>query len=378
MIRIGLVGCGHIGTVHAYALQQLADAGLVDARLVATFDDDGKRADRVARHHGGEPQPSLDALLDQVDVVWVCTWTAGHLVAVEAAATRGLPVFCEKPLAPTFDECVRVAAALERVPHQVGLVLRWSPVFAAAADAVASGRYGRPLATIMRDDQYFPIQGFYGSTWRSDVACAGGGTLIEHSIHDVDVLRWLLGDPHSVAARTTCRFGHTGIEDVAAVTLAYGDGSVATLTSVWHQVLSRESSRRLEVFCDEAMLWTEDDYLGPLHVQTSAGVEVVEHRPPAWAERFTVPEVFAKAIAHYAEPSKAFLDVLGASGAAAVGHPAASDALAAHGIVDAAYRSAASGGAPLRTAVGRADEGGGALDAAPAAPVAPGADELRE
>ena len=90
MIRIGLVGCGHIGTVHAVALQQLADAELVDARLTATFDDDPERAAKVARHHGGEPHATLDALLDEVDVVWVCTWTAAHLAAVEAAADRGL------------------------------------------------------------------------------------------------------------------------------------------------------------------------------------------------------------------------------------------------------------------------------------------------
>jgi predicted dehydrogenase len=134
------------------------------------------------------------------------------------------------------------------------------------------------------------------------------------------------------------------------VTLGYGDGSMATLTSVWHQVLTRESSRRLEVFCDDALLWTDDDYLGPLHVETSNGHELVEASPPAWAERFTVPEVFAKAIAHYAEPSKAFLDALGASGPAAVGHPGAADALAAHGIVEAAYESARAGGATLQLA----------------------------
>jgi predicted dehydrogenase len=347
VIRLGLVGCGHIGTVHAYALQQLADAGLVDARLVATYDDDPKRAAKVARNHGGTPQPSLDALLGEVDAVWVCTWTAGHLAAVEAAAERGLPIFCEKPLAPTYAGCVKVAAALERVPHQVGLVLRWSPVFRAAAEIIASGRYGRPLATVMRDDQYFPIQGFYGSTWRSDVEAAGGGTLIEHSIHDVDVLCWLLGEPVSLNARTTCRFGYTGIEDAANVSLAYADGSMASLTSVWHQVLTRESSRRLEVFLDEAMLWTEDDYLGPLHVQTSDGTETVEDAPPELASPITVPEVFAKAIAHYAEPSKAFIDALGASGHEAVGHPGAAEALTAHRIVDLAYRSAASGGVAL-------------------------------
>ncbi len=356
MIRIGLVGSGHIGTVHAYALRQLSEAGLVDAQLTATFDDDPARAANVARHHGGEPAPSLDALLDAVDVVWVCTWTAGHLLAVEAAADRGLPIFCEKPLAPTLPECERVSAALVRVPHQVGLVLRWSPVFRAAAETIASGTYGAPLAAVFRDDQYFPIQGMYASTWRGDVAAAGGGTLIEHSIHDVYVLRWLLGDPSSVSAHTRCRYGHVGIEDTASVTMTYDDGAVANLVSVWHQVLSRESSRRLEVFLDDALLWTDDDYLGPLHVQTSDGAHSIDAEPPAWASRFTVPEVYAKAIAHYAEPSKAFLDALCASGPAAVGHPGAAEALAAHRIVDAAYRSARDGGVHLRILASVADQ----------------------
>ena len=61
-------------------------------------------------NHGGEPAATLDALLDDVDVVWICTWTAAHLEAVEAAVGAGLPVFCEKPLAPDPRDCDAVAA----------------------------------------------------------------------------------------------------------------------------------------------------------------------------------------------------------------------------------------------------------------------------
>ena len=351
MIRVGLVGCGHIGTVHAYVLQQLSDAQLIDASLTASFDSDPTRAERVARHHGGRPASSVAELVAAVDVVWVCTWTAAHLEAVEAAADAGRPVFCEKPLGTDLASAERVAAALRRVPHQVGLVLRWSPVFEHAAQLIESGDYGRPLATVLRDDQYFPIQGFYGSTWRKDVEHAGGGTLIEHSIHDIDVLRWLLGDPVSVAAHTGSRFGHLGIEDTAAVTFAYDDGSVAQLTSVWHQVLTRESGRHLEVFCEGAALWTDDDYLGPLHVQTSDGTHDVVGDMPEWAELLTVPEVYAKSIAHYGAQVKAFLDGLGAGAIpAGGGYPGAGEALAAHRLVDRAYRSAAAGGIPVPSA----------------------------
>ena len=68
--------------------------------------------------------------------------------------------------------------------------------------------------------------------------------------------------------------------------------------------------------------------------------------PPEWAGRLQVPEVYAKGLAAYAAPTKAFLDALGVAGPAAVGHPSAATALAAHRLVDRAYASAAAGGTP--------------------------------
>lgn len=351
MIRIGIVGCGFIGTVHSFALHQLIAGGLVDARVAATYDRDAAKAAFMAGHHEGAVAAStLDACLDAVDAVWVCTWTAGHLEPVEAAAARGMPIFCEKPLAPDLATAERLAAALCLVPHQVGLVLRHAPVFRTLAAEVASGRHGRVMAAQMRDDQYLPNQGIYGSTWRDDVSVAGGGTLIEHSIHDIDVLRWVLGDPIDVTARTGRLAGHPGIEDTATVVFSYPDGVGATLTSVWHQILSRPSTRRLEVFCEDALLWTDDDYLGPVHVETGDGAEAVEAELPDWVDRFTVGEALTKPLAQYAEPAKHFLDALSASGPAAEGFPDAPTALAAHRLVDAAYRSAAAGCRPVSPA----------------------------
>jgi len=358
VLRIALIGCGHIGTVHSYALGQLTRAGLVDAGITATFDPDHERAVQTAGHHDATAHDSLEAALADVDVAWICTWTAGHADAVRAAVDQDLAVFCEKPLAPTIEECRSIAEALRGRPHQVGLVLRHAPVFAAFADAVASGRYGRPMAVVFRDDQYFPIQGMYGSTWRADVTKAGGGTLIEHSIHDLDVLQWILGPVRDVSAATAETFGYAGIEDVATLRCGFASGATATLTSVWHQVMSRPSTRRLELFCENAMLWTEDDYLGPVHVETSAGHEEVVEDPPGWIDRLHTPEVLAKSVAQYADPSKQFLDALVAAGATGeggratgtVGSPTVDEALAAHEVVQAAYTSAAAGGAV--TAVG--------------------------
>jgi predicted dehydrogenase len=63
MLRIGLIGCGHIGTVHSFALRQLVDAGLVDADITATYDIDPDRAARLAEPNRATAHPDLDALL---------------------------------------------------------------------------------------------------------------------------------------------------------------------------------------------------------------------------------------------------------------------------------------------------------------------------
>jgi predicted dehydrogenase len=343
-IRIGFVGCGHIASVHSLAIRGLGDAGIVDARVVAAYDSDRGRAARLAAPHDAVVADEIESLLDACDVVWVCTWTSEHLQVVRAAVARGRSVFCEKPLAPTLAECEEVAALLRQVPHQVGLVLRHAPVFRSLVGEVHSGRFGRPLATVFRDDQYFPNQGMYRSEWRADASLAGGGTLIEHSIHDVDLLRWVLGDPAEVSARLANRFGHAGIEDVAAVTFAYPDTSVATLISVWHQVMRRPSTRRLEVFCEDALLWTDDDYLGPLHVETSDAVSLIGASLPGWIGDLPLAPEIAALLAPYVVAARAFLDALVAG---ASGDPDAAMALAAHRLVDVAYRSAGEGGAPL-------------------------------
>lgn len=351
VLRIGVIGCGHIGTVHSYGLKQLAKAGLIDARITATYDPDITRAEAMASHSDAVAYERVESLLDVVDVVWICTWTAGHLAAVEQAVARGLAVFCEKPLAPNLADCQRITELLSGVPHQVGLVLRHAPVFAICADIVQSGEYGRVLSTVFRDDQYFPIQGMYASTWRANRADAGGGTLIEHSIHDVDLLNWILGVPSSVSARTAERFGYEGIEDTAIAHFAYPDHSQAVMVSIWHQVLSRGSSRRLEIFCEDAYCWTEDDYLGPVHIQTSDGTSQRIGELPEWASLLDVPELYEKSVVQYAEPAKAFLDGLVAPGGPRTGHPNVQHAMVAHQIVEQAYVSAAANGAPQAVGV---------------------------
>lgn len=342
-MRVGLVGCGFIGRVHSWAFWALRKANLFDAKITAVCDRDPERAAALAEPHDASVV-ELPDLLDQVDAVYVCTPTAEHLAICEAAADRGVAIFCEKPLAPDLAGARKVAQVLGIVPHRVGLVLRSSPVFDRLSELISSGRFGRPMALTLRDDQYFPIQGQYASTWRSEVGVAGGGTLIEHSIHDLDLFRWMLGEPKTVSCRTASFFGHSGIEDLAVATFDFGGGLTANLTSVWHQVMTRGSTRRIEVFFEDAVVvWTEDDNPGELHVSTSAGAEVLTCPLPEWVDTLPVPEESRPSLGLYTEASRRFLE---AAASRKTGSPDAADAVAAHVMVDAAYRSAAEEGRP--------------------------------
>ena len=251
--RIAIVGCGWIGAVHSLALRGLIRGGLVDAAVVATCDHDLDRALRFARPHDAELATTEAAeAMGAADAVWICTPTSSHRDLVEQAAAAGLAVYCEKPLAPTLVDTVAMADAVAAagVPAQVGLVMRAeAPIQALQRLAADGGDVGRPMAAVYRDDQYFPIQGRYESQWRADVGIAGGGTLIEHSIHDLDVLAWVLGPIVEVTCRTSNFAGHEGVEDVAACTFTHASGATSSLVSVWHQVMTRPSVRRIEVFC---------------------------------------------------------------------------------------------------------------------------------
>jgi predicted dehydrogenase len=203
---------------------------------------------------------------------------------------------------------------------------------------------GRLMAIIFRDDQFFPIQGHYASEWRKDRTIAGAGTLLEHSIHDVDVLRWFGGDARAVRGTTRNFAGFEGVEDLAFAYLEFVDGAQADLVSIWHSVLGRPSTRRLEVFFEKGFFAVDDDYIGPIHYQVHAkNAEVIsadEVRRRYLAKLGLRDEMF-EGLLRYSLEDYFFLKSLldGASP-----FPDFRVALEAHRVVDAIYRSAESGG----------------------------------
>lgn len=331
MVRVGIIGAGLIAHYHAFMLSECAEPHTV----VGVYDLDAGRCERFASDWGVGHFASLDALLDVVEAVFICTWTSAHLGAVVAAADRGLAVFCEKPLGPDLQTARAVVAAVEAagVVDRVGLVLRSAPAMLVLREWVRDTEgAGRVMNVVFRDDQYLPTQGVYASTWRGDADLAGSGAVLEHSIHDLDLLEWLFGSVQQVSAHTATFHGLEGIEDSASVLVRFHSGATATLTSVWHDILARPSLRRMEVFCERA-LFTLDGDGGPLRRQSDddeavlAGDELVEWLAIRGIDAESSENAFLRAVREGKASS-----------------PTCSDALRAHVLVDAVYRSAAAGG----------------------------------
>jgi len=332
--RIGFLGGGLIATYHGKSLRRSG----VDHVIAAVHDADPGRTAAFAQASGAQPMDSEEAVLDAVDAVYVCTWTSEHPRLVRAAAERGLPVFCEKPLATTLDQAEAMAASVADagVINQVGLVLRSSPAFLELEHQLADPRTGRVQAAVLRDDQFLPVQGMYGSTWRTDPMRAGAGTMIEHSIHDVDALEWLLGPMVSVSARSSTFHGNPGIEDTVVAGMEFAGGAQGMLASVWHQLLERPSLRRLEVICEHAFFTIEHDVHGPVTWTRPGGESGASEGDDLFAA------VADRLGGRLPNQDRGFVEAV-ASGVPS-GDPDLATAVRAHRVVDGIYRSAATGG----------------------------------
>jgi predicted dehydrogenase len=344
-VRLGFIGTGFIARTHNWFLKHTA----ADRKIVAVHDLDAGRAQAFADRVGADVV-GQDELLDRVDAVFVTTWTSEHERLVAAAAERGVAVFCEKPLAVDAASTRRMVESVEAagVVNQVGLVLRFVPQFMHAKTLLEDERAGRLLAVSFRDDQFIPIQGHYGSTWRIDPERYGRGTLLEHSIHDVDVMQWMCGPVESVSGIVREVHGHPRIDDVAVARLEFRDGAVASLTSIWHDIVDRPSLRSVEIFCEQLYLHLDGEATTPLTWQF-AGEPVQMLGGDALAracidagrarERDLAPVPGGAMF----NPLTPFLDAI--AGGTTSPLPLR-EALPAHRIVDAIYASADASGAP--------------------------------
>jgi len=276
-VRIGLIGAGLIGTAHSIMLREIADGLDGKVELVAVADPLVEARTEAQRRFGYRHAfaAAADLLHADVNAVFICTPTSFHAELVHQAAERGLHIFCEKPLAMSYAEAAGMADAVRRagVTAQIGLVLRFSAVYRVMQAQLAQPEMGAPVAVVFRDDQCFPIRGAHNTSWRKDPALTAGGTLIEHGVHDLDLLTTLFGPVARLRAWQQNRAGHPGVEDYMAVELEFVSGLRAQLVNVWHDMVQRASNRRLEIFCERGFVASDHDAVGDIIVQVGDGDE---------------------------------------------------------------------------------------------------------
>ncbi len=234
MLKVAMIGFGGIAQIHRYAYWYHNRQG-VPIRLVAACDKDPKKfeeattinfsvgtiEDELPFTQYSEWEEMLDK--EKPDLVDICLPTKFHEAITVAVLERGYAVLCEKPMAPDYEACGRMLAAAERSgkPLMIGQCVRFYSAYEYLKQLIDEQPYGKVLeAEFCR---YSPLPAWSANAWQQDNK-QSGGCLTELNIHDVDVVRWLFGDPYSTSCVLETR---KTPEDVVKVRYRYPFGDVA-------------------------------------------------------------------------------------------------------------------------------------------------------
>lgn len=224
-VSIAVVGAGLIGRRHVDAI--IADPS---AELLAIVDP-METAGEYARSTGAAWHPSLSALFDhnRPDGVVIATPNQTHVEIGSQCIAAGIPALIEKPLATDVSEARALVEAGERagVPLLAGHHRRHNPLMAAAKAKIAEGALGRLVSVhgmfwLMKPDDYFD------AGWRRR---PGAGPIFLNLIHDVDLLRYLVGEIDSVQALDSNAIRGNQVEESTVILLRFENGVLGTLNA---------------------------------------------------------------------------------------------------------------------------------------------------
>jgi 1,5-anhydro-D-fructose reductase (1,5-anhydro-D-mannitol-forming) len=223
--RWGLIGASNIA--HEYVIDAIRAQG---GEISAVMSSHLQRGTAYARENGiPRAFVNLDDLLGaEIDAVYISTTNELHLTQALAAARAGKHVLCEKPLALSSADARRMVTACKaaNVVLATNHHLRNAGAHRAMREAIATGRIGRPIAARVFHSVYLPehLQG-----WRLKRREAGGGVVLDITVHDADTLRFVLGDdPVEVSAFTqSAGMAASGLEDGAMCIWRFKSGLIA-------------------------------------------------------------------------------------------------------------------------------------------------------
>ncbi|MCW2916101.1 MAG: hypothetical protein JWN52_4169 [Actinomycetia bacterium] len=258
-MRIGIVGLGRIGVMHARNVAEQAELVLADG-------DPARRA-AAAADLGGEVRSSLHEVLAEVDGVVIATPTPTHPALIRQAVQAGVPVLCEKPAALDLGVLTELVQDLKRydVPVMMGFQRRYDPAYQELRRRVVAGGTGRvQIVRSTSNDRRPPHPSFLPGS---------GGIWRDLLIHDFDALAWVVGERvtevHAAGSVLVDQvYADHGDADTATATLRFEGGALGVVTGARRNGQGYDC--RLEVFGAEATLATGVDEYTPV-VSTEPG-----------------------------------------------------------------------------------------------------------
>jgi predicted dehydrogenase len=226
---VGIVGAGGMGHVHGSKYAQMPDVEL------HVFDLSRYQAENFSFRHGAKVHESCQAMMEQVDVVDICTPTDAHRNCCLAALELGKPCIVEKPMAGKLEDCDAMIAASKKagVSLMPAQVVRYFPEHRRAHDLIKAGTIGRPASVRLRRGGKAPrgTDGWFLDHFRS------GGVLLDLAVHEFDWLIWTLGPVTEVMARSVALgqrvSGAEFLGDYALATLTHQSGCISHVEATW-------------------------------------------------------------------------------------------------------------------------------------------------
>jgi myo-inositol 2-dehydrogenase/D-chiro-inositol 1-dehydrogenase len=270
-MRIAQLGAGRIGAMHARLL-----SGLVEPGALTIADVDLERAAAVATDVGAR-SADLETAIAEAEALVIAASSTAHAELIRAGVGRGIPVFCEKPLATTFEETRALADEIDAsgIRFQLGFQRRFDAGYAEARRLVRDGTLGTLYVLRMAGHDPAPPHESY--------IPQSGGIFNDFSVHDFDVARWLTGQEFEEVFATGAVLGFPMFAkyddvDTAVATFRLSGGTLAVLSTSRHDPLGYDIRTELFGSGDSVSVG-----LGPQTPMRSVEPGVPPPAGPAWA-----------------------------------------------------------------------------------------------
>ena len=251
MIKVAVIGNGGICPAHIGAYLQFPDR----CRIVALVDIIPGKAEKMKERFSLDCETYLDHhdILDlDIDLVDICTPPFTHAEIAVNALRAGKNVVCEKPMAASLEECDAMLKARNESGKKLTVIAqnRFRKEIRDIKALVDSSIAGK-VRDVRIDSFWFRAHSYYDLWWRGTWEKEGGGCTLNHAVHHIDMLGWIMGLPERVTSVLT-NTGHDNaeVEDLSVSVMEY-PGALATVTA---SVVHHGEDQKLVFQCEKAML----------------------------------------------------------------------------------------------------------------------------